>query len=125
MEFYTSSLMLLATANVYATKTNKLKNLEVCKIAENTFKKYTMEEFIAFKSEDTHIGENPGTTLKEKISFLYILIKEKLNKNDDVRLFELNEILKSLSESEEDELIDVITMTITRPGEILFQINTI
>jgi len=43
-----------------------------------------------------------------------------LNNNDDFRVIELNTILKSLNESEEDELMDVITMTISKSGEILF-----
>ena len=99
MEFYTSTGILLCLVNMYATKINKLKSLDVCKIAENTFKNYTMEEFMSFKSEDTTLTDNPGTTLKEKMTVLYFLIKEKLSKNDDIRLVKLNEILKSLSTS--------------------------
>lgn len=125
MEFYTITGMLLGLVNMYATKINKLKSLEVCKIAENTFKNYTMEEFMSFKSEATTLTDNPGTTIKEKMVVLYFLIKEKLSENNDIRLVELNEILKSLSTSEEDELIDVITVTFTRPGEILLQTNTL
>ena len=120
MELYVGLLTLVTTAKVYATKTNKVKSLEICDIAENTLKNYTMEEFASLKSDKSPIGENPGITLKEKYHFLYVLTKEKLSNNDDSRLIELNQTLRSLSKIEEDELMDIITMTMSRPAEILY-----
>lgn len=122
MDFHMNSLILLSIAKAYATKTNKIKSLEVSKLAENTFNQYTKEEFIFFRSEDQPLQNNPGATLKEKFHFIYILTKEKLINNNDLRLVELNNLLQSLNKNEEDELMDVITMTLTKPGEILYDL---
>lgn len=125
MDFYLNLNILLNLAKLYSTKTNKLKSLEICNISENTLKKYTKEEFIAFKLEDKPVEklvENPGLTMKEKFCVIYNLTKEKLNNNNDIRLIKLNNLLKSLNESEEDELLDVITITMTNPSGILYDL---
>ena len=114
MDKHTSSLILLMIAKEYADKTNKLKSLEICKIAENTLKNYTKEEFMT--SMDFKLQ---GMTLEEKILFSYVFIKEKLSKNNDPRLIEINDLLKSLNKDEEDELMDVIIITMTKPSEII------
>lgn len=123
MDLYTSSLMLLMIAKEYANKTNKFRSLEVCEIAEKTLlKSYTKEEFMSFidvKLDGLPLQENPGTSLNEKFYFLYTLIKEKLSKNNDDKLIEINQILKSLNKDEEDELMDVIIMTMMKPGDII------
>jgi tRNA A37 N6-isopentenylltransferase MiaA len=119
MELYVGSGFLLATAQVHATKTNKVKSLEVCKVASKTFKQYTVQEFMTFKAEDSPLQDIPVITLKERYNFMYQLIKERLNKNDDQRLIELNSLLNSLTKDEEDELIDVITVSMSNPGEVL------
>jgi len=115
MDQHTSSLILLMVAKEYANKTNRLKSLEVCEIAENTLKNYIKEEFTT--SMDFKLQ---GTTLEEKILFSYVFIKEKLSKNNDPRLIKINETLKSLNKDKEDELMDVIIMTMVKPSEILF-----
>jgi len=126
MDPYTSSLMLLMIAKEYANKTNKFKSLEVCEIAEKTLlKSYTKEEFMSFmdiKLDGLPLQENPGTSLKEKFYFIYSLIKEKLSKNNDDKLIEINKTLKSLKKDEEDELVDVIIMTMMKPSEFFNKI---
>ena len=112
--------MLLATAQIHATKINKIKSLEVCKIALDTFKSYTPAEFMLFKSQDDSKIDIPVTTMKERYHFIYQLIKHRLSKNDDERLVEINSLLRSLSKDEEDELMDVITVSMSRPGDVLF-----
>ena len=120
MELYVGSSLLLATAQIHATKTNKTKSLEVCNVALDTFKTYTPTEFMAFKALDEPIQDIPVSTMKERYHFIYLLIKERLSKNDDERLVELNKILESLSKDEEDELMDVVTASMSRPGDVLF-----
>lgn len=63
---------------------------------------------------------NPSMQGRDKIQVLYETLKERILKNDDSRLVELNKILKTLTKLEEDELIEVVTMSVTRPGDILF-----
>jgi hypothetical protein len=123
MDPYNSSLILLMIAKEYANKTNKFKSLEVCEIAEKTLlKSYTKEEFMSFmdiKLDGSPLQENPGKSLNEKFYFLYTLIKEKLSKNNDNKLIEINESLKSLNKDDEEELMDVIIMTMMKPGDII------
>ena len=78
MELYLGSMYLLATAEIYATKTNKPKSLEVCKVASDTFKRYISTEFMLFKAQDDEILDFPTSTLKERYNFIYLLVKDFL-----------------------------------------------
>lgn len=121
MALYRSALIFVATVNLYATKTCDLKTLEICEIATNTLKSYTLEEFASFNKAEPTQSIKPGSTLREIFLCLYTATKERLNKNSDPRLESINNLLKSLTISEENDLLDVITTVLTNPGNVLYQ----
>jgi len=71
MKFYAGSLSLVATAKLYAIKTNKVKSLEICNISETTLKNYTVEEFMSFRSDKSPIREKFRHNIKRK-NFIFI-----------------------------------------------------
>lgn len=119
MELYTGSILLLSSAQAYADKTNKVKSLEICKASINVFKRYTLEEFMLFKTQDAEILDIP-TNPKEKHALIYQTVKKRLQKSNDERLIELNALLKSLTTDEENEILDVINVILSNPGEGFF-----
>lgn len=125
MDLYLGLGFSLAVINKYATDTNQVKCIEICDCAINTFKNYTLSEFCIVSAE-IHT-DNPiilvDYSMKEKYGVLYEHVKKELNKNDDQRLAELNSLLSQLTHTEEDELLDVITKSLSNPGKVLYNLQ--
>ena len=126
MELYSTALICAGTIKIYASRMNKTKTLEICEIAITTLKSYTQEEFTSFNQDEVPLLntplQNPSSTQKEKFTFLYTCTKEKMSKNPDVRVEHINNLLNSLTESEESDLLDDITVVMSNPGKVLFNV---
>ena len=124
MELYTGLGMLLAIGDIYSTKNNRIKCSEICKLAAITLMKYTLVEFMEFKfnANGEPLQQIPEETVNGKLIFLYKLAKEKLLRNNDEKLIELNILLQSLTKEEEEDLMDVLIVSITKPGDILYNL---
>lgn len=124
LNFLAYSKMMADIAIYFANKNDKPKCIEIFGVIKNLFETYTDQEFSEYANlrpyDDLRVNE--GTTTNEKFRVLFYSIREKVANNDSPKLVEINNLLRNLTEIEENDLIDIIDLAMTCPYEALSEL---
>jgi hypothetical protein len=102
--------------STYANKINKPKCEEFFKIILPILESYTDEEFLLLKSQEE---DNPGHTVKEKFTIIYLELTKKLKESDESRLIPIKNLFESLTDIEENELSEILFTVMAKPALVL------
>jgi hypothetical protein len=124
LNFLAYTKMMTDIAIYFSNKNNKPKCVEIFEVTKNILETYTDQEFSEYANFRPHEGlkVNEGTTTNEKFRVIFYSIREKVGSNDSPKLVEINNLLRNLTETEENDLIGIIDLAMTCPYEALSEL---
>jgi inorganic pyrophosphatase/exopolyphosphatase len=121
LNFLAYTKMMTDIAIYFANKNKKPKCIEIFEVTKKVLETYTDLEFSEYANSrpQENLEVNEGKTSKEKFRVLFYSVKEKMVNNDSPKLVDINNLLRNLTETEENDLIDIIDLAMTCPYEAL------
>jgi len=124
LNFLAYTKMMTDIAIYFSNKNNKPKCTEIFEVTKKVLETYTDLEFSKYANyqpqENLKVSE--GKTSNEKFRVLFYSVKEKITSNESPKLVYINNLLRNLTETEENDLINILDLAMTCPYEALSEL---
>jgi len=124
LNFLAYTKMMADIALYFSNKNNKPKCIEIFKVTKKVLETYTDQEFSEYATlrPQENLKDNEGKTINGKFRILFYSVRTKMAGNDSPKLVEINNLLRNLTETEENDLVDIIEFAMTSPYEALSEL---